>query len=134
MTWLVRDIYRQRSRTVWAALGTAIFGVLVIIAVILLPVLALIGSSASFAPIIAIPFTRITLVIIGGYALTAGLLILTGLSKYGVLSWVSAIAAIITSLITSIYPLFAIAFTAVDRAGDAIPWILDLISHMRNTI
>ncbi|WP_165068777.1 hypothetical protein [Marisediminicola senii] len=131
MSWLARDVYRRRNRGVWFALGAGVFGVVGVLVVVLLPVLALVGSSASFAPVIAIPYGRITLVIVGGYALALGLLALAGLSKYGALSWIAAIAAVTSSLIVSVYPLFAVAFTAVDTAGDVIPWILDLINDVR---
>ncbi|MDJ0337913.1 hypothetical protein [Cryobacterium sp. PH31-O1] len=131
MTYWLRAVSRLRPRVVWFALGTGIFCCIAVTALILAPVLSLIGTGLAFAPFVQVPVTQIIIATIGGYILVLGLLTLTGLSRNGALSWFLASTATLLCLIVSLYPLFAVAFAAVDNAGNAIPWILDWIARIR---
>ncbi|MBG6215448.1 MULTISPECIES: hypothetical protein [unclassified Cryobacterium] len=101
---------------------------------VLVPVLSLIRTGLGFAPFMRLPVAQIDVATVGGYALVLGLLALTGLSRNGAWSWILTIVATISCLTVSIYPLFAVAFAAVDNAGDAIPWIVDWITRIRDGI
>jgi len=134
VTFWLRTVSQQRPRAVWFAFGTGIICCLAVTIFVLAPVLSLIGTGLAFVPFIQLPVAQIVAATLGGYAFVLGLLALTGLSRNGALSWILTIVATMSCLTVSIYPLFAVAFAAVDNAGDAIPWIVDWITRIRDGI
>lgn len=122
---------RRRPRAVWAALITgAVLSVIVVVGV-LLPVLGLIGAAdATTVGVLRVPVGAIAASIVISYLIALGLLLLTFVSRYGPLAWITAVAAVIATLVGSLWPLVATAFASVAQVQDVIPFIEDLVGRV----
>lgn len=121
---------RRRPRAVWAALITGVIVSVVIVAGILLPVLGLIGAAdATTFGALRVPVGAITAAIVISYLVGLGFLVLTLVARIGALAWITAVAAIIATLVGSVWPLVATAFASVDQVQDVIPLIQQLIGQ-----
>jgi len=118
---------RTRPRSVWFALGTGVVGCCLVAALILFPLLSLIGASAGAAWFVDMPLARIGVVVVAGCLLAAGLLALSAVTRRGATAWILAVAAVVATLVVSLYPAVAVASTAVDQAGDVIPFITEWV-------
>ncbi|KZX20220.1 hypothetical protein [Rathayibacter tanaceti] len=122
---------RRRPRAAWAALATGVVLCVVVVVAVLLPVLGLIGAAdGSTAGALDVPVGAIVFSIVVGYAVGLAFLGLALLSRNAPLAWVFAVAAVVATLVGSVWPLFATAFASVDQARDAIPFIQDLIARV----
>ena len=81
-------------------------------------------------PVLQIPAGGITIAVIVGFLVAIACVVLAGIARYPWLSWTFVVSAWVASLIASVWPLIATANAAVDRAGDVIPWIVDLIQQV----
>ncbi|RPE77611.1 MULTISPECIES: hypothetical protein [unclassified Frondihabitans] len=120
---------RHRPRSVWFALGTGFVVSVLIVAVVLLPILGLIGASVGAVWFIHLPIARITVTVIAGYLLALGFLALILRRRNGPLAWILAVAAIISTLIVSIYPAVAVSLVAVHDGTTFVPWAINWIRH-----
>lgn len=121
----------RRPRAVWAALITGVVLCVAIVAGILLPVLGLIGAAdATTIGALRVPVGAITASIVISYLIGLGFLALTFVSRIGALAWITAVAAVIATLVGSIWPLVATAFASVGQVQDVIPFIQDLIGQI----
>lgn len=102
----------------------------VIVAGILLPVLGRIGAAdATTFGALRVPVGAITAAIVISYLVGLGFLVLTFVARIGALAWITAVAAIIATLVGSLWPLVATAFASVDQVQDVIPFIQQLIGQ-----
>ena len=129
-----RGITFHRTRGVWIAFLSGLLGCVAITLLLLAPLLSLIGTSATVIPVVAIPVARITVALIGGFALSAGLLTLSLVSRSAVLSWILATIAVALVLAVSLYPAVAVALVAVDSVGEVIPFITEWIDRIQNPV
>lgn len=114
---------RPRPRAVWAAAITGVVLLVLIVVGVLIPILGLIGAAdGATVGALRVP--------VGG--IVVALLFLLGCvrSRNGALSWVLAVAAVISALLVSLWPLLAVAFAGVDQASDVVPFIQDLIRRV----
>lgn len=126
-----RSFRRPRPRAVWAALATAVVICALIVIGVLLPVLGLIGTAdATTIGALRVPVGAITASIVVSYLVGLGFLVLTFLSRWGALAWITAVAAVIATLIGSVWPLIATAFASVDQAQQVVPFIERLIERV----
>ncbi|GAA4666384.1 hypothetical protein [Frondihabitans cladoniiphilus] len=122
---------RRRPRAVWIALATAVVLCAATVAGILLPVLGLIGAvGATTFGTLHIPVGTIAAGIVISYLIALVLVVLTFLSKFGPLAWIAAVAAVIATLVGSVWPLVATAFASVSQVQDVIPFIQELIAKV----
>lgn len=122
---------RRRPRAVWIALATGVVLSGVTVAGILLPVLGLIGAvGATTFGTLHIPVGSITAAIAISYLVALVLLILTFLAKFGPLAWITAVAAVVATLVGSVWPLVATALASVDQVQDVVPFIQELIRRV----
>jgi uncharacterized membrane protein len=123
---------RPRPRAVWAALVTSVVLCVLIVVGVLLPVLTLIGAAdGGTAGALDVPVGSIAAAIAIGYVLALVLLLLVVRVRNGALAWVLGVAAVISTLVVSLWPLVAVAIAGVDQVQDLIPFIQDLISRFR---
>jgi hypothetical protein len=94
------------------------------------PVLGLVGTATSLGPVLQVLGVAIAVAIVVGFLVAIGCVVLAGIARRAWLSWTLVVAAWVASLVGSIWPLVATAGAAVDRAGEVIPWILDLIQQV----
>jgi len=121
---------RPRPRAVWAALVTSVVICLLIVVGVLLPVLTLIGAAdGGTAGALDVPVGSIAAAIAIGYVLALLLLLLIVKVRNGALAWVLGVAAVISTLIVSLWPLVAVAIAGVDQVQDVIPFIQDLVAR-----
>ena len=121
---------RPRPRAVWAALVTSVVICLLIVVGVLLPVLTLIGAAdGGTAGALDVPVGSIAAAIAIGYVLALLLLLLIVKVRNGALAWVLGVAAVISTLVVSLWPLVAVAIAGVDQVQDVIPFIQDLIAR-----
>lgn len=124
-------VRRRRPRAAWAALITAVILCGGIVAGVLLPVLALIGGvGATTFGALHIPVGTITLSIVLSYLVGLGFLVLTFVVRFGALAWITGVAAVIATLVGSLWPLVATAFASVSQIQDVIPFIQELIGRI----
>ena len=122
---------RRRPRAVWIALVTGVILSLAIVAGILIPILGLIGAvGATTFGTLHIPVGTITAAIVLSYLIALGLLALTFLAKFGPLAWITAVAAVVATLVGSVWPLIATAFSSVNQVRDVIPFIEELLGKV----
>lgn len=123
-----------RPRAVWAALATgAVLSGLVVLGV-LLPVLGLIGAAdGGTAGALDVPVGSIAAAIAIGSLIALLLLAIILRTRSGAVAWVLAVGAVIAMLVVSLWPLVAVAISAVDQAGDIIPFIQDLVGRVLPT-
>lgn len=121
---------RPRPRAVWAALVTSVVLCVLIVVGVLLPVLTLIGAAdGGTAGALDVPVGSITAAIAIGYVLALVLLLLIVKVRNGALAWVLGVAAVISTIVVSLWPLVALAIAGVDQVQDLIPFIQDLIAR-----
>ena len=121
---------RPRPRAVWAALVTSVVICLLIVVGVLLPVLTLIGAAdGGTAGALDVPVGSIAAAIAIGYVLALLLLLLIVKVRNGALAWVLGVAAVISTLVVSLWPLVAVAIAGVDQVQDLIPFIQDLVTR-----
>lgn len=126
---------RRRPRAAWAALITGVLVCAVIVAGILLPVLGLIGAAdATSFGALDVPVGAITAAIVISYLVGLGFLALTLVARIGAVAWITAVAAVIATLVGSLWPLVATAFASVDQVHDVIPFIQQLIGQFTGNI
>ena len=124
---------RRRSRAVWAALITGIVLCVVIVAGVLLPVLGLIGAAdATTIGALNVPVGAIVASIVISYLVALGFLALTFVSRIGALAWIASTAAVIATLVGSVWPLVATALSSVNQIENVIPFVQDLIAQVMN--
>lgn len=124
---------RRRPRAVWAALATGVVVAALVVLGVLLPILTLIGAAdGATAGALDVPVGGIVAAIAIGYVLALLLLLLITRVRNGALAWVLAVAAVISTLLVSLWPLVAVAIAGVDQAQDIIPFIQDLIERVTN--
>lgn len=120
---------RPRARAVWWALGTGVVLCLVIVGGVFLPILGLVGAAdAGTAGALDVPVGSIAGAAVIGFLLALAFLALILVTRNGALAWILAVAAIVSTLLVSVWPLPAVAFAGVDQVQDVIPFIQDLIS------
>ncbi|WP_233568535.1 hypothetical protein [Frigoribacterium sp. PhB118] len=108
---------------------SAVLCVLIVVGV-LLPVLTLIGAAdGGTAGALDVPVGSIVAAIAIGYVLALVLLLLIVKVRNGPLAWVLGVAAVISTLVVSLWPLVAVAIAGVDQVQDLIPFIQDLITR-----
>lgn len=112
----------------WFAFATGVIVSLLVALGVLLPVLGLIGAAAAAAPIVLVPAAQVALVIVAGYLLALGLLVLSAFSRRGAPAWIASVAAVIATLVVSIAPLVIVAIDAVGDLSEIGPFISDLIA------
>ena len=121
---------RPRPRAVWAALVTSVVLCVLIVVGVLLPVLTLIGAAdGGTAGALDVPVGSIVAAIAIGYVLALVVLLLIVKVRNGPLAWVLGVAAVISTLVVSLWPLVAVAIAGVDQVQDLIPFIQDLITR-----
>jgi uncharacterized membrane protein len=121
---------RPRPRAVWAALVTSVVLCVLIVVGVLLPVLTLIGAAdGGTAGALDVPVGSIAAAIAIGCVLALALLLLVVRVRTGALAWVLGVAAVISTLVVSLWPLVAVAIAGVDQVQDLIPFIQDLIAR-----
>ncbi|RFA15939.1 hypothetical protein B7R21_03025 [Subtercola boreus] len=124
---------RRRPRSVWAALITGLVLCIVIVAGVLLPVLGLIGAAdATTIGALNVPVGAITASIVISYLVALGFLALAFISRVGALAWIAATAAVIATLVGSLWPLVATALSSVNQVENVIPFIQNLITQVMN--
>ncbi|RUR03071.1 hypothetical protein [Labedella endophytica] len=122
---------RPRPRAVWAAAVTGLVVVVLIALGVLLPVLGLIGAAdGATVGALDVPVGSIVVALLIGYVLALLFLLLAARSRNGALAWVLSVAAAISALLVSLWPLLAVALAGVDQAGDVVPFILDLVARV----
>ncbi|KPG88933.1 hypothetical protein [Frigoribacterium sp. RIT-PI-h] len=121
---------RPRPRAVWAALVTSVVICVLIVVGVLLPVLTLIGAAdGGTAGALDVPVGSIAAAIAIGCVPALVLLLLVVKVRNGALAWVLGGAAVISTLVVSLWPLVAVALAGVDQVQDLIPFIQDLIAR-----
>jgi hypothetical protein len=121
---------RPRPTAVWAALITGVVLCVSVVVFVLLPVLGLIGAAdGSTVGALNVPVGSIAAALIIGLGLALVLLALIFATRNGAIAWVLSVAAVISTLSVSVWPLVATAFAAVGQAGDVIPFIQGLIER-----
>jgi len=121
---------RPRPAAVWAALVTGAVLCVSTVVFVLLPVLGLIGAAdGSTVGALDVPVGSIAVALVIGLGLALVLLALIVATRNGAVAWVLAVAAVISTLVVSVWPLVATAFAAVGQAGDVIPFIQGLIEQ-----
>lgn len=122
---------RPRPRAVWAAAITGTVLVFLIVVGVLIPILGLIGAAdGATVGALNVPVGGIVVALLIGYVLALLFLFLSVRSRNGALSWVLAVAAVISALLVSLWAIVAVAIAGVDQAGDVVPFIQDLIARV----
>ncbi|SMH48664.1 hypothetical protein SAMN06295885_3091 [Rathayibacter oskolensis] len=122
---------RRKPRAAWAAFATGVVVSALIVVGVLLPVLGLIGAAdATTVGALDVPVAAITVSIVISYLIGLAALALAFVSRNAALAWVAAVAAVVATLIGSIWPLVATAFASVDQAQDIVPFLQDLIGRV----
>jgi len=120
----------HRPRAVWWALATGLVVCLLVVGGVFVPVLALIGAAdGGTAGALDVPVGSIAGAAAVGFLLALALLGLVFLSRHGALAWVLAVAAVVSTLLVSLWPLFATALAGVDQARDVWPFVQDLVAR-----
>ncbi len=121
---------RARPRAVWAALVTSVVLCLLIVGGVFLPVLGLIGAAdGGTAGALDVPVGSIAAAAAIGYLLALVLLALILVVRNGPLAWVLGVAAVVSTLLVSLWPLVATALAGVDQARDVWPFIQELLQR-----
>ncbi|PPF68771.1 hypothetical protein C5E16_05745 [Clavibacter michiganensis] len=131
MSARVNGTRRRRPRAVWAAAltGAVVSGIVVI--GVLLPALGLVGAAdATTVGQLDVPAGLIALGIVISFAVGLAMLAVAALTRSGVVAWVAAVAAVVATLVGSVWPLVATTIASVDQAQDAIPFVRDLIGRV----
>ena len=124
---------RRRPRAVWVAVATGSALVVVTVAAVLIPILTLIGTAdGATVGALDVPVGAIVIALLIGYGLALVLLLIAARVRNGPLAWILAVSAVVSTLVVSVWPLFAVAAAGVDQASDIIPFIQDLIHRVTN--
>ncbi|QHC68232.1 hypothetical protein GSU68_17745 [Rathayibacter sp. VKM Ac-2759] len=122
---------RRKPRAAWIAFATGVIVSAIVVFAVLLPVLGLIGAAdATTVGVLDVPVGAITLSIVISFLIGLAALALAFVSRNAALAWVAAVAAVVATLIGSIWPLVTTAFASVDQAQDVVPFIQDLIGQV----
>ncbi|NQX12330.1 hypothetical protein HQQ80_11890 [Microbacteriaceae bacterium VKM Ac-2855] len=123
--------YVRRPRAVWAALATGTVVVTLILLGVLLPLLGLIGAAdGATAGALDVPVGTIAVALVVGYGLALAFLLLCLRTRNGAFAWVLAVAAVVATLLVSLWPIVAVAIAGVDQAQDIVPFIQNLIEKV----
>ncbi|MGK9148492.1 hypothetical protein KXS11_12770 [Plantibacter flavus] len=123
--------HRARPRAVWAAALTGLLFVLLVVMGVLLPILGLIGAAdGATVGVLDVPVGSIAGALLIGYVLASLFLFLSFRSRNGAVSWVLSVAAVVSALLVSLWPIVAVAIAGVDQSQDIIPFIQDLIARV----
>lgn len=121
---------RRKPRAAWIALATGVVVSALVVLGVLLPVLGLIGAAdATTVGVLDVPVGAITLSIVISYLVGLAFLALALVSRNAALAWIAAVAAVVATLVGSLWPLVATAFASVDQAQDVVPFIQELIGR-----
>jgi hypothetical protein len=121
---------RHRPRAVWWALATGAVLSVLVVGGVFLPVLAVIGAAdGGTAGALDVPVGSIAGAAAVGFLLALVLLGLVLLTRHGALAWVLAVAAVVSTLLVSVWPLFATALAGVDQVRDVWPFVQGLIKR-----
>lgn len=117
------------SRAAGPVVAVAVGAVLVVLNafVVLGPVLGLVGAAASTGPVVDVPVLSSTFGVLLGFGAAAVLLLVSWRGRSTALAWVLAVLAWVVSALGCLWPLFATASAAVDRARDVLPMIVEII-------
>lgn len=113
----------RRPRGVWIALASGVGATVIVALLVLLPVVSLVTGSLGAEWFVDIPVGRITLVVVAGYLLSAGLLALILRTRHSAVGWALSVAAVLVALVVSLYPVVAVASAATQGVGDIIPFV-----------
>ena len=120
----------RRPTAVWAALATGLVVSFVVVLAVFLPVLGLLAAAdGGTAGVLDVPVGSIALAAVIGFLFALVLLGLILTTRSGPLAWVLAVAAVVSTLLVSLWPLVTTAFSAVDQASDAWPFITGLVER-----
>ncbi|MFP7832884.1 hypothetical protein [Marisediminicola sp. LYQ134] len=124
-------VSRPRPRAVWAAIVTSTIVCGLIVLGVLLPILGLIGAAdAGTAGAFDVPVGQIAGAIAIGYLLALVLLLLTLRTRNGAIAWVLGVAAVISTLVVSLWPLAAAAMSGTEQVSGLIPSIQNLLEQI----
>ncbi|OOB92233.1 hypothetical protein [Rathayibacter sp. VKM Ac-2630] len=122
---------RRRPRAAWIAFATGVVVSALVVLGVLLPVLGLIAAAdGSIAGALDVPVGAITASIVIGFLVGLAFLFLAFVARKPAVAWVAAVAAVVATLVGSVWPLVATALASVDQAQDVVPFIQDLIGRI----
>ncbi|MBO0985163.1 hypothetical protein [Rathayibacter sp. SD072] len=122
---------RRRPRAAWIALATGVVVSALVVLGVLLPVLGLIAAAdGSVAGALDVPVGTIVAAIAISFLVGLAFLGLALVARKPAVAWVAAVAAVVATLVGSVWPLVATAFASVDQAQDVVPFIQDLITRI----
>ena len=123
--------FRSRPRAVWAAFITALVLVLVSALGVLPGVLGVIATAdAGTAGILRVPVLQIVAALLIGYVLAALLLLLCFRRRNGAVAWVLGVAAVVSALLVSLWPLVVVAIAGSGQVQELAPVIGDLFDRV----
>ncbi len=122
---------RPRPRAVWAASITSTGLCVLTLFGVLLPVLGLIASAdGTTAGVLDVPVGPITLAVLIGYLLAIVLLVVCFRMRNGALAWTLGVAAVVSTLLVSLWPIAATAMAGAGQVQGMIPAIRELIGRL----
>lgn len=122
---------RPRPRAVWAASITSTALCVLTLVGVLLPVLGLIaGADGTTAGVLDVPVGQIALAVLIGYALATVLLVVCFRIRNGALAWVLGVAAVVSALLVSLWPIAITAMAGAGQVQGMIPAIQELIGRL----
>ena len=130
---MISRFRRSSSRPIGPliALVVGIVGVVLTALGVLLPVFGPICSAeGATGTVLVVPVGRVVVALLVTFGLAVGLLVAAGRSQRTALAWVLAVVAVVVVAFGSVYPLIAVASSAVGQARDLVPWIRDLITRV----
>ncbi|GAA2754447.1 hypothetical protein [Amnibacterium kyonggiense] len=126
-------LHHRRPRAVWAAFITSTVLVVIAVVGVLLPILGFIGAAvAATAGVLRVPVGGIVGAIAIGYVLALVLLVFCVRRTNGAAAWVLGVAAVISALAVSVWPIVAVALSGVAQVQDVEPFIQELIARVLN--
>ncbi|QCR18120.1 hypothetical protein [Agrococcus sp. SGAir0287] len=129
---MTRTTSTRRRRVPIRLIAAAVGAVLVAgnALLVLGPVMGLVGAAASVGPVFQVPVGAIGVSIAVGFLVAIACVVLAGIARRPALSWALVVAAWISSLVGSVWPIVVTANAAVDRVGDVVPYIVQLIGQL----
>lgn len=119
------------SRATWAARITGTVLCALVVVGVLLPVLGAIGAAdAATIGVLRVPVAAIVASIAISYGVALVLLIAVFVVKNAALAWVAAVAAVIATVVGSLWPVVATAFASVHQVQDVVPFIQHLVEQI----
>jgi ABC-type transport system involved in multi-copper enzyme maturation permease subunit len=120
-----------RPRAVWAAFITALAVCLLIAFGVLLPILGLIAAAdGGTAGALNVPVGQIVLALVIGYGLSLVLLALCVRVRRGAPAWVLGVAAVVSALLVSVWPLVVTALAGAGQVQGVLPAIQQLLEQV----